>query len=98
MLNLDFPLFLRPTEIKTAYRKNSVITNAEMAELVDALDSKSCTLGCVGSIPTFGTKLKGLNFTVEAFFVRPIYKVPIQLSFKIIIRCPQKQLKNKPAN
>ena len=27
-----------------------------MAELVDALDSKSCILGCVGSTPTFGTK------------------------------------------
>ena len=26
-----------------------------MAELVDAHDSNSCTFGCVGSIPTFGT-------------------------------------------
>ena len=29
--------------------------HAEVAELVDALDSKSCILGCVGSSPTFGT-------------------------------------------
>ncbi len=28
---------------------------AEVAELVDAHDSKSCALGRVGSIPTFGT-------------------------------------------
>ena len=27
-----------------------------MAELVDALDSKSCTFGCAGSIPARGTK------------------------------------------
>jgi len=30
---------------------------AEMAELVDAHDSKSCSFGSVGSIPTFGTKM-----------------------------------------
>ena len=30
--------------------------NAEVAELADAHDSKSCSLGIVGSIPTFGTK------------------------------------------
>ena len=29
---------------------------AKVAELVDAHDSKSCSLGSVGSIPTFGTK------------------------------------------
>ena len=28
---------------------------ARMAELVDAHDSKSCTVRCVGSIPTPGT-------------------------------------------
>jgi hypothetical protein len=27
-----------------------------VAELVDALDSKSCTFGCAGSIPARGTK------------------------------------------
>jgi hypothetical protein len=27
-----------------------------VAELVDAHDSKSCIFGCVGSIPTFGTR------------------------------------------
>jgi hypothetical protein len=28
---------------------------AKVAELVDAHDSKSCILGCAGSIPAFGT-------------------------------------------
>ena len=36
-----------------------------MAELVDAHDSKSCSFGSVGSIPTFGTK-PGES---QAFFV-----------------------------
>ena len=31
---------------------------AEVAELADAHDSKSCTFGCVGSTPTFGTMEK----------------------------------------
>ena len=31
-------------------------TLAGVAELADAHDSKSCSLGNVGSIPTFGTK------------------------------------------
>ena len=30
---------------------------AKVAELVDAHDSKSCILGCAGSIPAFGTSL-----------------------------------------
>ncbi len=32
-----------------------------MAELVDALDSKSCTFGCAGSIPASGTKSRVRN-------------------------------------
>jgi hypothetical protein len=28
-----------------------------VAELVDAHDSKSCILGCAGSIPAFGTSI-----------------------------------------
>ena len=31
-------------------------TLAKVAELVDAHDSKSCILGCAGSIPAFGTR------------------------------------------
>lgn len=33
-----------------------VIKHGSVAELVDAHDSKSCIVRCVGSIPTFGTK------------------------------------------
>ena len=33
----------------------SIKQNAPVAELVDALDSKSCTFGCAGSIPARGT-------------------------------------------
>ena len=32
------------------------INNAPVAELVDALDSKSCSFGSAGSIPARGTK------------------------------------------
>ena len=39
---------------------------AEVAELVDAHDSKSCSFGSVGSIPTFGTKKAPGN---GAFFI-----------------------------
>ena len=31
------------------------MNHAKVAELVDAHDSKSCSFGSVGSIPTFGT-------------------------------------------
>ena len=33
-----------------------LLQQAEVAEQADAHDSKSCTLGYVGSIPTFGIK------------------------------------------
>jgi hypothetical protein len=36
------------------------LLNAQVAELVDALDSKSSIFGCVGSIPTLSTN-KNLN-------------------------------------
>ena len=56
LVNLIFQLFLRPAVMKTAFRQAQRLSkNAEVAELVDAHDSKSCILGCVGSIPTFGT-------------------------------------------
>lgn len=32
------------------------LPKAKVAELVDAHDSKSCSFGSVGSIPTFGTQ------------------------------------------
>ena len=49
---------------------------AKVAELVDAHDSKSCILGCAGSIPAFGTSIisyKAFN-TPEGFFIlqRPL--------------------------
>ena len=34
---------------------------AEVAELADAHDSKSCSFGSVGSIPTFGTIFKDVK-------------------------------------
>ena len=47
---LNFLLFLSPRWLTGCYLKY-----AEVAELVDAHDSKSCISRCVGSIPTFGT-------------------------------------------
>ena len=35
--------------------------NASVAELVDALDSKSCAFGRAGSIPARGTKVRVRN-------------------------------------
>ena len=43
---------------------------AQVAELVDALDSKSSDFGRVGSIPTLSTK--GFNRNVEAFFISQV--------------------------
>ena len=42
--------------------------NAQVAELVDALDSKSSSFESVGSIPTRGT-IKALS-TVRAFLIK----------------------------
>ncbi len=42
---------------------------AKVAELVDAHDSKSCTFGCAGSIPAFGTEESLFSIEEEAFFV-----------------------------
>lgn len=36
------------------------ISQAEVAEQADAHDSKSCSFGSVGSIPTFGIKYSAL--------------------------------------
>ena len=40
-----------------------------MAELVDALDSKSCSFGSAGSIPASGTSKKELVFTSPPFSI-----------------------------
>ena len=77
LLNLIFQLFLHPTEMETAFAKAQWLQkNAEVAELVDAHDSKSCIERCVGSIPTFGTNAGHNNPTqtldsisFQAFFV-----------------------------
>jgi hypothetical protein len=50
--------------------------NASVAELVDALDSKSCTFGCAGSIPARGTKNQSEKqsesvVTNSGFFLTP---------------------------
>lgn len=41
--------------------------DAEVAELVDAHDSKSCLARGVGSIPTFGTEIK-TGFCTQLFY------------------------------
>jgi hypothetical protein len=51
-------------------------SQAKVAELVDAHDSKSCIFGCEGSIPSFGTKISykaascllGNSFFIHSFF------------------------------
>ena len=49
------------------YLINFVLLDALVAELVDALDSKSSSFGSVGSIPTQGTKMQ---FVIRiAFFL-----------------------------
>jgi len=47
--------------------------NASVAELVDALDSKSCSFGSAGSIPARGTK--ALEFS-RAFFMVFFNQIP----------------------
>ena len=45
---------------------------AKVAELVDAHDSKSCSVRSVGSIPTFGTQVKAFRFkNLKAFIIEP---------------------------
>lgn len=48
--------------------KNAFEFKAEVAELVDALDSKSSTFGCAGSIPAFGTKRNMLIVNILRLF------------------------------
>ena len=45
---------LDPSEMIAIYSMHLL---AEVAELADAHDSKSCTVRYVGSIPTFGTRI-----------------------------------------
>ena len=59
-----------------------------MAELVDALDSKSCSFGSAGSIPASGTKEE--TFSRESpFFVnlKTVYKNLIVQSILLKQRC-----------
>jgi hypothetical protein len=60
LLSRDACLHLnnKPAIILTVYRSLVYFEhNAEVAEQADAHDSKSCSLGSVGSIPTFGIRL-----------------------------------------
>ena len=43
--------------------------DARVAELVDALDSKSSSFGSAGSIPASGTSKKELVFTLAPFSI-----------------------------
>ena len=54
----------------------TAIINASVAELVDALDSKSCTFGCAGSIPARGTK----KITAETCSL-PLFFCPLPKAF-----------------
>jgi hypothetical protein len=58
----------------------TAIINASVAELVDALDSKSCTFGCAGSIPARGTK----KITAETCSL-PLFFCPDSLSHSEIV-------------
>ena len=58
-------------------------TNAEVAELADALDSKSSVVTLrAGSSPAFGTiELKALGKILRAFIVRSNEQTRIKFSF-----------------
>ena len=55
LLNWNNSLFLHPLATVSEAVSLTANWNASVAELVDALDSKSCTFGCAGSIPARGT-------------------------------------------
>ena len=57
---------LRESYFVCIFASLKVEKNASVAELVDALDSKSCSFGSAGSIPARGTK--ALEFS-RAFFI-----------------------------
>ncbi|MEY3727235.1 MAG: hypothetical protein RL098_695 [Bacteroidota bacterium] len=57
---------LRESYFVCIFATLKVEKNASVAELVDALDSKSCSFGSAGSIPARGTK--ALEFS-GAFFI-----------------------------
>ena len=54
---------------------------ALVAELVDALDSKSSFFGSVGSIPTQGTQSDKSKMGFVTFFIFPIYTVEMSFFF-----------------
>ena len=48
-----------------SYRELVATLKAQVAELVDALDSKSSSARSVGSIPTLGTRVSASNLQVS---------------------------------
>jgi hypothetical protein len=46
-----------------------------MAELVDAHDSKSCTVRCAGSIPALGTNPQNESFEDFAFYAHLYFSI-----------------------
>jgi hypothetical protein len=57
---------------------------AKVAELVDAHDSKSCALGRVGSIPTFGTEAGNLEEFLNCPLLILRYKFGLKRSLNFI--------------
>lgn len=55
-INSPMPINLRESYFVCIFVALKVEKNASVAELVDALDSKSCSFGSAGSIPARGTK------------------------------------------
>ena len=45
---------------------SQILRHAQMAELADALDSKSGSFGSVGSRPTLGTMLRSTSYAWQA--------------------------------
>ena len=66
-----------------------------MAELVDALDSKSCTFGCAGSIPARGTKkITAVKILRSRYFFVFIFVLILTLSSAVIFQ-NEKQNENE---
>ncbi len=75
------------TSVSGAVSRTANNTNASVAELVDALDSKSCTFGCAGSIPARGTNKKtAVKILRSRFFVVFILALLLTLSSAIFLK------------
>ena len=59
---------------------------ARVAELVDALDSKSCTFGCAGSIPASGTKKQSEKQSESEVGISAFFFVLIFILFPFLKR------------